>query len=430
MIKQTIVALALLCIAINTTAQVLTNATSRYYLPTSSQFSQAQIDSFNLLAGYQFDIANGEALTYPDLAPISLVWNGTTWVSNAPVAITSAFSTPLMVGSISHTATTTAGALAPNVVFDWADVQGVTQYRFRIRPVGGTWNASTITGSQRALNTLAYNTTYEVQVRVYLSATTQGEYTQTYTFTTPNFVPLPSCNSPIVTATATTDSITLSWASVGQGIAYQVQVRELGSLVWGGTTTTANTYKFPSTGKAYEYQVRTNCTGASATWSAFTQTDTATSAVCTAPTSFSATGKTFNWIDHEYGNLHQVQIRRVGTANWGGTTTATNSVTFNSLTAGTYEWRVRSKCYATTNTGWTSFSPSQYHTIVATMMFEPIEITSAYPNPANDVVYLPGEIVLRDLTGRVIATGTDILDVSQYADGLYFINGKKHIIKH
>jgi len=190
-------------------------------------------------------------------------------------------------------------------------------------------------------------------------------------------------------------------------VAYQVSVRELGQLAWGGTTTTANTYTFASTGKAYEYQVRTNCTGASTNWSAFTPTDTATSAICTSPLAYSATGKTFTWSAYNYANYHQIQIRRVGTTNWGGTSTSANTITFNNLTAGTYEWRVRSKCYATTNTGWTAFSPIQYHTIVAPMMFEPIEKA-----PKPEGIY--------DLTGRKLNVSRENLPT-----GIYIINGEK-----
>lgn len=420
----------LVTLAMTTNAQVLSNSTARYYLPQASSFTQSQIDSFNSAVNYQVDIINGVALTYPDLQPISLTWNGMAWQSPQPVAITTNFTTLLMVGALSHTSTSTPGALAPVVNIDWADVPGVSQYRFRFRPIGGVWNPSTITGSQRSMTTLAYNTTYEVQVRVYLSATIQGEYSQTYTFTTPTYTPLPTCNAPIVTATATSDSIALSWLSVGQGVAYQVTVRELGTLLWGGTTITGTTYKFNSAGKAYEYLVRTSCVGASTQWSEFSPLDTATSAVCTAPLSFNATGKTFSWTSYPYANWHQISVRKVGTLSWGGTSTAANTITFNTLTPGTYEWRVRSRCHSTTNTGWTAFSPIQTHTVVSAQMFEEFNTELAYPNPASDQVHLAGEIVLRDLQGRVVATGMDVLDVSSIADGMYFINNQKLIIKH
>ena len=61
---------------------------------------------------------------------------------------------------------------------------------------------------------------------------------------------------------------------------------------------------------------------------------------------------------------------------------------------------------------------------------EQLSTELAYPNPASEQVNFKGEIVIRDLTGRIVATGTDVLDVSQLADGLYLINGQKLQVKH
>lgn len=428
--KTTLAIIVALATTITAFSQVLTNSTARYYLPAAESFTQSQVDSFNALNLYMTDIVNGAALSYPDMIPIQLTWNGSSWTAPSPTPITTSFNTNLMVGALSHTSSASAGATAPVVNIDWADVPGVTQYRFRIRPIGGTWNPSTITGSQRSLTTLAYSTIYECQVRVYLSASIQGEYCQTYTFVTPSFTPLPTCNQPIVTAQQTSDSIFLSWQPVAQGVGYQVEIRELDGITWGGTTITGTSFKFKSTGKAYEYRIRTNCIGASTQWSQFSILDTATSAVCTAPSGLSATGKTLTWIAHPYDINNHIEIRRIGTVSWGGASTTANSITFNTLTAGTYEWRIRSRCHSTTNTGWTAFSPIQLHTIIAPSMFEPIVSDAVYPNPANNEINLPGEFVIRDLTGRAVLTGKDYVDVSHLSNGIYIINGQRLMIQH
>jgi len=428
MIKHTIVALAILGIAINTTAQVLQTSTARSYLPTAQSFPQSQIDSFNATVNYQADIVNGQALTYPDLTPIQLTWDGTAWISATPVAITNAFTSPLMVGEISHTATATAGALYPSILIDWADVVGTTQYRFRFRTIGGTWNASTITGSQRAMNTLAYNTTYEVQVRVYINSTTQGEYCQTYTFTTPQFVPLPPCNQPSVTGSISGNVMSLQWGAVSQATAYQVEVRQLGAMAWGGTTTPNTSFTMavqPNT--SYEYRVRTNCTGTATAWSTFTTADTLENAICQPPTNLQTSGNTFSWTPNQYAQKTQIQHRLVGTIEWGGTTVLGNSWT-NPQLVGNHEWRVRSVCYGTTNTGWTSWS-------YGTMSYNPNSFEQfgnelAYPNPANDVIRFNGRIVVQDLFGRIITQGENEVDVTHLVEGLYIVNGRKHIIKH
>jgi len=428
MIKHTIVALALLCIAINTTAQVLQTSTARSYLPTASTFPQSQIDSFNSTINYQADIVNGNALTYPDLTPIQLTWNGNAWESPQPVAITNAFTTPLMVGAISHTATATAGALYPSILVDWADVPTVTQYRFRFRTIGGTWNASTITGSQRAMNTLQYNTAYEVQVRVYINSTTQGEYTQSYTFTTPQFVPLPSCNAPSVSGSISGNTLTLQWLPVSQAVGYQVEVRQLGALVWGGTTTTNTSFTMavqPNT--SYEYRVRTNCTATATAWSTFTTADTLENAICQPPTNLQTSGNTFTWTPNQYAQRTQIQHRLVGTTEWGGTTVLGNSWT-NANLLGNHEWRVRSVCYGTNNTGWTAWA---YGTMSYNPnSFEQFDTELAYPNPANDIIKFNGRIVVQDLSGRIVAKGENEVDVTHLVDGLYIVNGRKHIVKH
>lgn len=428
--QLTLAIIVALATTFNAYGQPLFSNTARGYLPTATTFAQSQIDSFNSAVNYQVDIINGVALTYPDLVPISLTWNGTAWTSPTPVAITNAFTTPLMVGAISHTATTTAGALAPSIVVDWADVTGVTQYRFRIRHVGGAYNTSTITGSQRTLATLQYATTYEVQVRVYINSTTQGEYTSTYTFTTPSFVTLPTCNAPTTTASIVGNQLVINWASVNLANSYQVEIRKLGALSWGGTTINGTSFSMSiDTTKAYEYRVRTNCIGASTTWSAFSTTDTATKAVCTPPTGLYNVGNTFYFTPNQYATTTHFEHRLVGTTTWGGTSTTGNSVTITNL-FGQHEWRVRNRCHSTTNTGWTAWTTAVTGFIVKPQAFEQFSNELAYPNPANDVVYLKGSIVIRDLTGRIVATGTDVLDVSQLADGLYFINGQKLTIKH
>ena len=432
MFSKITTALAIILMAISNTAhgQVLQTSTARSYLPTATTFNQSQIDSFNNTVNYQHDIVNGNALTYPDLQPVQLTWNGSAWTYPTPIAITNNFTSLLMVGTISHTATATAGALYPSILIDWADVVGTTQYRFRFRTIGGSWNASTITGSQRTMNTLQYNTTYECQVRVYINSTTQGEYTQSYTFTTPQFVPLPPCNAPSVSGNISGNVMSLQWLPVSQATAYQIEVRQLGAMAWGGTTTANTSFSMavqPNT--SYEYRVRTNCTGTATAWSTFTNPDTLENATCQPPTNLQTSGNTFSWNANQYAQRTQIQHRLVGSIEWGGTTVLGNSWT-NPQLVGNHEWRVRSVCYGTTNTGWTAWSSTVTSNIAKPLSFEQYETELAYPNPANDVIRFNGKIVLRDLSGRIVAEGENEIDVHQLADGIYLMGKQKIIIKH
>lgn len=438
--KKVLIFILGLSAALTTKAQVLSNATARSYLNTAQTFTQADFNAFNTQPGmYQQKLPTDSTqstamiLKYPSLDSVPVYWANGVWNVSEPTAITTNFNTLLMVnhGSIGHTnPTMLPGVTTCSVFFDWADVPGVTQYRFRVRPVNGSWNVSTVTGSQRT-TTLTPNTNYEVMIRVYINSTTQGEYSQIYTFTTPAFVPLPTCNQPNVTATKTNDTVKLSWNSVQYATQYQVQVRLLGSLVWGGTTVNTTNYSLKgSSNYAYEYQVRSNCTGTATAWSPFTNVDTATDAVCNAPTGLYNSGNTFYWTPNKYAEKTQIQHRLVGAQNWGGTTVTGNSWT-NPILWGRHEWRVRSTCYATTNTNWTEFSP-----IITTNFipnpnsFEEFQSNVAYPNPANNTIMHNGKIKIQDMTGRLVLVGENEVDVNHLPNGLYFVNGMKHIIQH
>lgn len=425
MIQSVILRALLVCgvLAGTAQAQVLSNETARYYLPTATVFPQAQIDAYNLSSNYQFDILSGQALSYPDMTPVQLTWNGTDWESATPVALTTPFTTLLMVGPITHSAVTPQpGQTNAQVTVDWDDVPGVTQYRLRIRQPGGTWNPSTITGSQRVMTTLAFNTNYEVQARVYINSTTQGEYTSTYSFTTPPAPPpLPTCNPPTVNATLTQSSLSLNWSPVPYATAYQVETREVLAPSFGGTTITGTTYTQAALpGKAYEIRVRSSCVGTQTSWSAFA-TLTRTTAVCTPPTGMLATvvgnQVTYTFTPHPYADKTFIQINRLGTATWGGTTVTGNSRTFTLHTPGEYQWRVRSTCLNTVNTGWTSFVFGPNYTYgVAAQRFSPGTdegVSSAEETPSRpDAIF--------DMSGRRLNLQRD-----QLPAGVYIINGKQ-----
>lgn len=438
--KKSFFTLLLIAISLLANAQVMSNSTARYYLNESQTFTQADFNSFNTSAGYQLKLpidstqSTAMILKYPSLDSVQVYWANGVWNTSSPTAITTNFTTMLMVNypSIAHTASSMIpGVNSSTVLVDWGDVPGATQYRFRIRPINTlTWITSTITGSQRNMTTLTPSTTYEVQLRVYLSSSIQGEYSQIYSFTTPAFIPLPPCNPPTVTAIKTNDSLKLSWSAVPNGVGYQVQVRMLGSLGWGGTTISGTSYNISAASNtAYEYQLRTSCTNASSAWSAFTSTDTVTDAVCTPPTNLYNVGNTFYWTNNKYATLTQIQTRLVGNVNWGGTSTSSSQYTFKYLW-GRHEWRVRSICYATTNTSWTDWSYGLTGFIPNPNSFDEFTTSVPYPNPANDILHYNGKIVLKDLFGRVVAEGENEIDVQHLSNGIYLLDGNKIVINH
>lgn len=420
-------------------AQILNTTTARSYLQSSTTFTQAQFDAYNSQPGmYQIKLptdstkSSAMILKYPSMDSVNVYWANGVWNVDTATAITTNFNTLLMVdyNSISHiNPTMLPGVTTCSVFFDWADVPGATQYRFRVRPIGGSWNVSTITGSQRT-TTLTPNTNYEVMIRVYINSTTQGEYSQSYTFTTPAYVPLPTCNAPNVNYTVNNNVLTFSWQPVNTANSYFVEVRELGQNIWGGATTNNTSFNFPiSPNKSYEYRVRTNCTGASSAFSQFTTLDTAITCSCSSPTNLYNVGNTFYWTPHPYATATHIETRLVGTLNWGGTTVTGNSFT-NPAMWGRHEFRVRSMCHSTTNTGWTNFTNATSTFIPKPNNFEQFESSIPYPNPANNNIMYNGKIKIQDMTGRLVLVGENEVDVNHLPNGLYFVNGMKHIIKH
>jgi hypothetical protein len=178
---------------------------------------------------------------------------------------------------------------------------------------------------------------------------------------------------------------------------------------------------------SYEYRVRSSCTGTATSWSEFSTPDTLENATCQPPTNLQTSGNTFSWNANQYAQRTQIQHRLVGSAEWGGTTVLGNSWT-NPQLVGNHEWRVRSVCYGTSNTGWTAWA---YGTMSYNPnSFEQFSTELAYPNPASDVIKFNGRIVVQDLSGRIITQGENEVDVTHLANGLYIVNNKKHIIKH
>lgn len=355
-------------------------------------YSQADFTSFNSTASYQFKLPTNstdtagmlsrvairrtassiETVNTTVFAPDSIRWNAntSTWEVNFRVNdgvlggnyyLSPHFSSNKIVTGLTHSAVTpVAGQNAATITVDWADVPGLTQYRMRIRTLGGNWNPSTITGSQRTMTNLAFNTTYEVQVRPYESATVQGEYTSTYTFTTPQEPgKLPSCDFPInITAiSATPFTVTISWTGANFGVNYVVEMRLKNSLVWGGSSTSANSITFNSLSPntTYEFRIRTACEiGYTETVnSAFSTIDTFKTLsinACGTVTNLTTVGTTTNtatvsWSPVSFATSYQVQMRLKNTATWGGTSVVGTSVTFNNLSSSSvYEYQVRAFC--------------------------------------------------------------------------------------
>ena len=418
-------------------------------------YTQAEFNAFNAATSYQVKLpvsstdtanVNSELIvrrtsnsiemdSITSFSPSSVVWNQTNsqWevsfrvndgILNGKYYLSTPFNSTKMVSSITHTASPAVqGQTLASVTIDWNDVPGVTQYRIRIRPLNGNWNVHTVTGSQR-ISSLAFNTTYEVQVRVYEGVNTQGEYTNTYTFTTPNEpAKLPNCLAPTGNVTLNSPvSATISWTGVSNGANYIVEMRALNSLVWGGTSTTGNSVTFNALtpGATYEYRIRTTClSGYTATGtSPFSSVATFTTAAISpcgvvgnlTTVSTTANSATVSWNPVGFATSYQVEVRLKNTAIWGGSSTTSTSVTFNNLSSGSnYEYRVRAYC---------NNAPVVTSTTIG--LFSNIAEFTTASTPALGICLPPTNIIATPTANSVTVTW----DSASYASG-YFINIKQ-----
>lgn len=184
--------------------------------------------------------------------------------------------------------------------------------------------------------------------------------------------PLVACNVPgtLSTGAIGDNTATYSWAAVSGAVSYGVQYRPTGTASWTTATTTGTTYTATglTAGTAYEWQVRTNCSGGSSAYSSsstFTTTGTAPCNVAGTLTSSAITSAsaTIGWAAVSGAVSYNVQYRVVGAASWTTTSTTTTSLALSGLAATTnYEWQVQTVCSA----GSSAFSSSTTFTTAST----------------------------------------------------------------
>jgi hypothetical protein len=143
-------------------------------------------------------------------------------------------------------------------------------------------------------------------------------------------------------------------------------------------------------------------------------------------------GNTFYWSNSQYATITQIQTRLLGNTNWGGTTIHNGGNSWNNaILWGTHQWRLRSRCYATTSNNWTDWSPIMTTNFIPKpLSFEFEQNNNFYPNPANNVVYYNGKITIMDLQGRTLVEGENEVDIQNLANGIYILNGSKLVVQH
>jgi surface protein len=432
------------------------------------------------------------------------VWSAYSGLSN--------FTTPEIVVIPACTSLTNPVNGAVNVVagtnLTWSPSSGATGY---LLTIGTTPGGNDLLNNLNVGNTTTYdpvvdfnfNTTFYVKVVPFNSAGNATGCVE-QNFTTQHQSDCGTINGLSVTVESPT-SVLISWNPMAGVSRYQLRYRQVGTTTFISPTATAATslqITGLSPGNTYEYQLQVRCNGV---WSgfnglsSFTTTtnctwyadfdndglgseangtitgtcsqpanyvsnnldcdDNTNSAVCSLPAgntvgNITSTAATISWTSSPCVTYYQVNYRVTGGA-WSTPTSVVygNSITYTGLTPGTtYQYRIRSKCDATSSTsayvtgGFTTLTPP-------TGLIEDLSGDEAvsgssmtdfdiYPNPGDGIFYLRLEseseqesvIQLTDMIGRLVLymewplyKGENIkeLDLTDYAKGIYQVHIQK-----
>jgi hypothetical protein len=248
--------------------------------------------------------------------------------------------------SLSTSSITSSGA-----TLNWGAVTGASTYDVRLRAVGAsTWTDFTgRTGTSLGVTGLAASTSYEWQIRTNCSGASSA-YSASSTFTTSAATVTCSVPASLSTSSITSSGATLNWGAVTGASTYDVRLRAVGASTWTDFTGRTGT-SLGVTGLAastnYEWQIRTNCSGASSAYSA-SSTFTTSAATVTWCAS-RGNNNQYEWIDLvQMGSINRTSGRETnGYLNTGLSTNVTRgasqTIGFSagfSSTAYTEYWKV------------------------------------------------------------------------------------------
>ena len=224
--------------------------------------------------------------------------------------------------------TTTLSLLTPNpnYTYQWSDASG------------------TISGATSSTYSVSSSGTYTLTVTNAsgCSATSNGVVVNVLTVSVP---------SSLSASNVLLDRATMNWGAVTNANHYDLRIRAQGTTTWQTFYVTATSKtKFGLTNSTtYEWQVRSACSSDSSSVSAWSATQTFTTATpCTIPanpteTNVTPSQATLTWdaVSGAWG----YRVRYNSSGGWTIDTVNTNSITITSLSSSTsYRWQVKSMC--------------------------------------------------------------------------------------
>lgn len=197
-----------------------------------------------------------------------------------------------------------------------------------------------------------------------------------------------------------TNSADLSWSAATGANSYNVRYKPTTSGTW--TTTTSGTTSLSISGlssnTAYEYQVQTVCTSASASYSASsnfsTLADPCDPASGLGSSNITTSGADLSWSAGAGASSYNVRYKPIASGTWTNTTSGSTSVSISGLTEDTaYEFQVQTVC-SSASSAYTS--SSNFSTLANTsgnsvLISEYVEGSSF--NKALEIVNLSGAAI-------------------------------------
>lgn len=260
----------------------------------------------------------------------------------------------------------------------WNTVGSASNYEVQYKISGSaSWTSLFEAGTSTTITSLTASTSHVIRVRALCSGVT-GTFSAIENVTTDAI----SCEQVVITSsTPSSNSIDLSWNTVGSASSYEVQYKISGSASWSsvyeaGTSTTI-TGLAASTN--YVIRVRATCSGVSGNFSAIESVTT--DAISCEQVDITSSTPSSSSIDLSWNTVgsasgYEVQYKISGSASWTSLFEAGTSTTITSLAASTnYVIRVRALCSGVTGT----FSAIESLTTDA-ISCEPVIITSSTPS--------------------------------------------------
>lgn len=234
-----------------------------------------------------------------------------------------------------------------SATLNWTAASGAIDYIIEYKlSSSSTWlNAGTTSNTSLVIGSLISGTSYDWQIKTNCSSGSSG-------FSQSSFSTAPPCTSAsgLNSSNITTNSATISWNTVSNGLDYSVEYKESSSSTWGNASTSSNTSRNITglnSSTSYDWRVKTNCTFDS---SNFVSTSFITASSCSAPTNptlSSATGSsiTLGWSATSGATSYVVEYKTSASSSWTTLSSTTNtSYNLTGLSAGNYNWRVYANC--------------------------------------------------------------------------------------